>query len=101
MASKTNSKDASISARCDPADRDRYRSLARRFGYSNFSEFLIEVLEGLDNEFGDHESQLLHMSGERVVGSGPMPAGGGPTSAFPVIAPARFWRHVQRHTKEG
>ena len=101
MPTKTDSKDASISARCEPKDRDRYRALARRFGYTNFSQFLIEVLEGLDNDFGDHESHLLHMSEDRVIASGSIPAGGGPTSAFPVIAPAHFWRHINRHTKKG
>lgn len=100
MATNKSTKSASVSARCDPEDRDRYHALGRRFGYENFSEFLLEMLEGLDNSFGDHESRLVHMSGDRIIASGPMPAGGGPTSAFPVIAPAHFWRHLERHVNE-
>ncbi len=97
------SKEANISARCDPKDRERYHRLAARYGYTNFSEFLLVLLDGVAGNFGDHESRLLHVSDDRIVASGPMPAGAssGPTSAFPVIAPARFWRHIDRNTDSG
>lgn len=96
------SRDKSISARCSELERSRYHKLAARLGYTDFSEFLRTVLDQLDGAYGDHECRLLHVSDDRIVGSGPRRSSklSGPASAFEVVASERFWAHVDRHTGE-
>ncbi len=88
-----------INARCTEEQKRDYIELAHNFGYDNFSEFLIEMLESLKDKYRSEgwESNLIHVSGNQIVAAEAHEVDGVPlaTAAFPVVAPARFWNHVR------
>ena len=93
-----------ISARCDIDRKEAYQEMARKLGYSNFSEFLLVVLDSLEGRFLDEawECHLLHVHEDKIVAAEAHEVGGVPmaTSAFRIVAPERFWAHVKLHTTE-
>lgn len=88
---------AHINARCDEDKKQEYLALASAFGYDNFSEFIITLLDSMVERYRDEgwESHLLHMHGDRVIPPESLEGVSLATAAFPVVAPARFWNHVQ------
>ena len=85
-----------INARCSSEKKKEYIRLARHMGFSNFSEFLIALLDSLNDKYGTDgwESHLVYISGDRIVAvreSDQIPLA---TAAFPLVAPSRFWRHL-------
>lgn len=95
-------KDEHIHVRCDEHQKAAYAQLAANFGYDNLSAFVTAVLESMKDRYIDTEwcSHLLHVSDDRIVAAEAHEVDGLPigTSAFPVVAPARFWRHVREVT---
>ena len=96
-----STNDVHISARCPQERKDAYIRMASQLGYSNFSEFLLQVLDSMADQWGgddNYECHLLHVQGEQIVGMGPSPVTDvqGASAAYSVIGPKRFWRHVKR-----
>jgi hypothetical protein len=94
-------KDTHINARCTEDKKAEYVELALAFGYDNFSEFLIAVLDSMNDRYRSEgwESHLVHVSGDRIVAADAHKLDGFPlaTAAFPVVAPGRFWNHLEEH----
>ena len=88
-----------INARWAPEKKEEYIELARHMGYSNFSEFLIALLDSLNDKYrGDGwESHLVYVSGDRIVAVREADQIPMATAAFPVVAPSRFWRHIKEN----
>lgn len=98
-------KTTHINARCDEKRKRRYMEMAESFGYANFSEFLIAVLDAMSDRYRDEgwESHLVHVSGDRILAADAHEMNGIElaVSAFPVVAPATFWHHVRTHGVNG
>ena len=95
-------KDEHIHVRCDGQRKEDYGQLAENLGYDNLSAFITALLESMRDRYldGEWKSQLLHLSDDRIVAAEAHEVDGLPmgTAAFPVVAPARFWRHVREVT---
>jgi len=96
------SRESYINARCTEAKKRDYIELAGKFGYENFSEFIITVLDSLEQRYLEDgwECHLIHVNGTTIVASEAQEVGGVPmaTAAFKVVAPGRFWSHVRSST---
>ena len=88
-----------INARCDEAKKERYIELSRRLGYSNFSEFLIAVLDSMSDKYCSEgwESHLVHLVRDRVVSADRVAGAPIATAAFPIVAPEVFWKHIEAY----
>lgn len=89
--------DDTLSVACDSREKSRWRGLAARMGYpeGQFSEFVRSLLNAavdkLDQD--EWEQRLLYLDQDRVVQPGTDALG---VVAFPVMAPGRFWRCLER-----
>lgn len=90
------SQSTHINARCKPEKKEEYIALARAFGYSNFSEFLIAVLDSMNERYGNEgwESHLVYVSGDQIVAVDTSEGFSLATAAFPLVAPKTFWNHL-------
>lgn len=99
------SRTTHINARCEEDQKQRYIELSKKFGYENFSEFLIALLDSMADRYHteDWESRLVYMVGNRVVAASSDKMAGAPipTAAFPVVAPAHFWNHLDEFFLSG
>lgn len=88
-----------INARCTQKKKGEYIELARHMGYNNFSEFLIAMLDSLNDRLRGEgwESHLVYVSEDRIVAVRETEQVPLATAAFPVVAPSRFWRHIEEH----
>lgn len=96
-----SNSDVHISARCTAERKEAYLRMADQLGYGNFSEFLLQLLDSMSEQWGGedgYECHLLHVQDEQIVGVGPSPVTdvSRASAAFSVVAPKRFWRHVHR-----
>lgn len=93
-------KTVHISARCTPDQKERYELAQERLGFRNLSELLLDSLDCLSDAVHEDgwECRLIHLEGDRIVAMGDVLDAGmlSPTTAFPIVAPASFWRRVER-----
>lgn len=96
------SRESYINARCTEAKKEEYIELAENFGFDNFSEFIITLLDSLSQKYLEEgwECHLIHVNGETILAAEAQEVGGVPmaTAAFKIIAPERFWAHVRSAT---
>lgn len=85
-----------------PDMKIRCTEMAERFGYGDLSEFMRAVmLAFLDTYEGDEwESGLLYFDGHRVSRQPVLGSELADTYAFPIAAPARFWRYIRKISEE-
>ena len=96
-------KDTALSARCSSDSKQRYKRSAERLGYDDLSEFMLDALDSISGavDGAGWECRLVHVAGNQVLGigeSGPedVPL---PVTAFPIVAPAQFWRALEAALK--
>jgi len=98
------SKDTHVSARVQHTKKDDYRKVAGQLGYKDLSPFVVDVLDAFTGVVGADgwECRMVHISGDRIVGVGHQVDESVPTpvSAFEVIAPAHFWRLLERRLSD-
>ncbi len=87
-----------LSTRVPDELKKKVASLAARLGYRDTSKFLNAALEALVEKYDGEEwrSGLVHFSGDVVTDEPGRSVEPSDTYAFPVIAPARFWRYLRR-----
>jgi hypothetical protein len=93
-------KDTNLSARCDTTRKERYVRTAERLGFSDLSEFLLQSLDSVSGVVDTEgwECRLVHVAGNQVLAIGddgvdeevPLPV-----TAYPIVAPAAFWRALE------
>lgn len=90
-----------LHVRASDEEEVRWAELAHRFGYDNTSEFVRAVLSALSDRYESEEwkTGLLHLEGDKITGPTPSSPTLVGTYAFPVAAPARFWRYVDAARK--
>lgn len=95
MASQV--RNSQIHIRSTDEETVQWNELARKFGYSDLSKFTRALLGALTEKYeaDNWTSGLLHLDQGKVCG----PVVETPdllhVYAFPVAAPARFWRYVE------
>ncbi len=89
---------AHVSLRMPPDMKIRCAEMAERFGYGDLSEFMRAMLLAfMDKYEGEEwESGLLYFSGDKVSRQPTIGSELADTYAFPVAAPARFWRYIKK-----
>jgi|GEM_PF-4672271 len=87
-----------LSVRIDEDKKIILADLGRRLGYPDTSKFVNAVIEGLIERYDgeEWESGLVHLDGDKVTDRPDQSAEPSDIYAFPIVAPARFWRYLRR-----
>lgn len=86
-----------LSVRIEDEKKERLEKCAKRLGYKNTSEFVLDVLDALmtPNAGEGYECRMIHIDGNRIVNTGPVREAS-PTPSFPVTASEEFWRAIEQ-----
>jgi hypothetical protein len=91
-----------LSVRIDEEQKKMLAELGRRLGYPDTSKFMNAVIEGLTERYDgeEWESGLVHLDGDKISDRADRTAEPSDIYAFPIVAPARFWRYLRRDRDE-